>query len=74
MATADASVAEVEPVDATPIEVTIRSVSGEQLLTLHVPETDLGADPATESATPEEIEPNADDEFEIVTSGWVDES
>ena len=44
------------------------------LVTLNVPETDLGADPVTESTAPEEIEPSADDEFEIVTSGWVDES
>ena len=65
----------VSPVDEEQEKVLeARAFRHMDLVTLNVPVTDLGADAAAASATPEEIEPNADDEFEIVTSGWVDES
>ena len=65
----------VSPVDEEQEEMLeARAFRHQNLVTLNAPETDLGADPVTESTAPEEIEPSAGDEFEIVTSGWVDES
>ena len=65
----------VSPVDEEQEEVLeARAFRHLDLVTLNVPETDLGADPVTGRTAPGEIEPSADDGFEIVTSGWVDES
>ena len=51
-----------------------RAFRHSNLATLNVPETELRVDPVTGYPASGEIEPSAEDEFEIVTPGWVDES